>query len=459
MKKLHLLFVYFTFCLFSIFASPLDEDCLYLEQLFSEVSIDISLALDEKNLTSKDIVAEIKTIYQATASAKKEKQNGIDEKAFAEAINIIYSKYSYKNGHVNIFTENELFLPFEHSFIYYSDVYFTKENESYVVYKTYKNIKKGMHYSGSHENLFKTIYNNQTLYRYGTISSQLIKNSMIQVENKEYKVPVAGNAGITKTKKNYDFKKIDDCLYLKIDNCHYTDKALEEQFFIDSEEIIQNFQNSNSIIFDLRNNFGGFSKYLKQFTYALLYSSKSKENDQEFEEWNLALHSNHKRINTLTMINKTRSVGLAPEAYLNDCMSNLDQKYLTESFAEKPISSPWYKGKIYIITNPLTCSAAEEFILFLKNLYGSNAIIIGQNTYGSLDFPDVYSYVLPNSKIRLRLCAVDYRQSNILKEASWHGDTMGVFPDYWCKPKDIASVLAELSGKNELKDSLELLLK
>lgn len=456
MKKISFIFLFIIFSLFKFFANSLDDDCLYLENLFSEVSIDMSLSLEENKLTTHNIINELKNIYKNTSSPKEEKKDGIDKKALANAINIIYSKYSNKNGHVSILSDDNFFVPFEHQFIYYSNVYFVKENNSFVVYENYKNIKKGMIYTGNTDNLFKTLYNNQTLYRYGVFSSTIIKDSIIKIDNREIKIPVSGDVGSAKYRKDYDFKEIDNCLYLKIEECHYSDKTFEKQFFKDSEAMIKNFKNYNSIIFDLRNNLGGFSKYLDQFSYALIYDKKTKENDSEFEKWSRMLYSNHKRINTRTMINKTKSVGLAPTDYINQCLNNLDQKYLIEATEEEIKITPWYKGKIYILTNPLTCSVAEEFSLILKTLFGNNVIIIGQNTNGSLDFADVYTYILPHSKIQLRLCAVDYRESNILKEASWKGDTLGIFPDYWCKPQDIITILSELTGNKKLKTLIKL---
>lgn len=455
MKKAFLISIFLIISISSIFANPIDNDCDYLETLLSDVSIDMSLSLDENNLTTQEIIDEIKSIYNNTASAREEKKSGIDKKAFASAINEAYRKYSKINGHAAVLSGNDFFVPFEHQFIFYSDLYFTKENDSYIVYKNYKNIKKGMRYTGNIDNLFKTIQNNQILYRYGIFSTKKIKNSVISIDNKDFTLSVYGNTGSVKNRKDYDFKKIDNCIYLKIEKCSYSDKNLEKQFFADSEKIITDFKNTDSIIFDFRNNLGGFSKFLNQFSYALIFEEKTKENENKFDKWNRSITSGHKRINTRTMINKTISVGLAPSNYINYCLENIDNKYLVE--AEESVTlNPWYKGKIYIMINPLTCSAAEDFSLSLKKLFGDNVIIVGQNSNGSLDFTDVYRYILPDSRIQINLCAVDFRESNLLKEKCWHGDTKGIFPDYWCKPTDIVTILTELTGNKKLYNFIKM---
>lgn len=448
--------MFFILVFSNTFSKNFEDDCLYLETLLSDVAIDMSLSLDENNLNVKNVLARIKSQYKAKASSEIISKEGIDKKVFANVINETYAKYSNKNGHVAIKSEDEFLMPFSHQFVYYSDVYFTKENNSYIVYKNYKNIKKGTLYTGKTDNLFKTVYKNKILYRFGTFSSKIIKDSMISIENKLYKVPVYGDVGSVKYTKDYEFKKIDNCLYLKIENCDFSDKKLEKKFFEDTEKFSNEFKNTNTIIFDFRNNLGGYSKYLKPFSYSLIFNNKTDDNDLQFSKWNKYLQSGHKRINTKTMINKTISVGLLSSDYNTYCFQNLDKKYLVEGEVEQVNLTPWYKGKIYVLINPLSCSTSEEFILSLKKLFGSNVIVIGQNSNGSLDFPDVYGYILPASKIKLNLSAIDYRETNLLKEKSWHGDTMGVFPDYWCEPKDIVKTLSFLVGNKNLEKFIKL---
>ena len=456
MKKIYIAF-FLIFSISNIFATPFDDDCAYLETLFSDVAIDMSLYLEEKNLTSKDVIDEIKAAYKTKASPKIEQKEGIDKKAFASAINNAYAKYSIPNGHVSVFnaSSNDYFPVFSHQFVYYSDLFFVKENNSYIVYKNYKNIKKGMRYTGNPENILQTVYNNETLFRYAIFSPTIIKNSVVSIENKEYKVPVFGNVGSIKNRKDYDFKNIDNSIYLKIETCNYQNETQEKKFFNDSKKIIKDFPLAKNIIFDFRNNLGGFTKYLDQFLYALIYDKESKENDLEFSKWSRNLNAGEKRINTETMINKTRAVGLAPSDFLNYCLQNLETIYLEEIEEEQVTVTPWYNGKIYILINPLTCSAAEDFTLRLKKIFGTNVIIIGQNSNGGADFVDVYRYVLPNSKIRLSLCAVDFREVNLLRKECWHGDTMGIFPDYWCKPKEISTILSFLAENENLKKYIE----
>lgn len=279
---------------------------------------------------------------------------------------------------------------------------------------------------------------------------------MISVENKDYKIRVFNDIGSLKERKDYDLKKIDNSIYLKIEKNKYSDDEVQEkQFFNDSEKIIKEFQNTNSIIFDFRNNLGGTSKYLNHFLQALIYDEKTNEKDFEFTRWYNSLYAGEKRINTRMMINK--ATGRAPSEYINYYLENLDKKYLIKEEYEEVVINPWYKGKIYILINPLTTSAPEKFILVLKKVFGQNVIIIGQNSLGALEFTDTYDYLLPNSKIELRLSAVDYRNTLLLNtEKCWHGDTFGIFPDYWCIPQDIVTTLSYLTGNKNLEKYIKL---
>ena len=47
-------------------------------------------------------------------------------------------------------------------------------------------------------------------------------------------------------------------------------------------------------------------------------------------------------------------------------------------------------------------------------------------------------------------------KSKLLTEECWHGDTWGVFPDYWCEPKDIITVLSYLTKNKNLKNFIKL---
>lgn len=184
-----------------------------------------------------------------------------------------------------------------------------------------------MCYTGNTDNLLKTVHNNQTLFRFCIFFPTVIKNTMISVENKDYKIRVFNDIGSLKERKYYDFKKIDNSIYLKIEKNKYSDDEVQEkQFFNDSEKIIKEFQNTNSIIFDFRNNLGGTSKYLNHFLQALIYDEKTNEKDFEFTRWYNSLYAGEKRINTRMMINK--ATGRAPSEYINYYLENLDKNIL-----------------------------------------------------------------------------------------------------------------------------------
>ena len=110
--------------------------------------------------------------------------------------------------------------------------------------------------------------------------------------------------------------------------------------------------------------------------------------------------------------NKKRIAFLKKARFANEFTS-------TQSIYIEP-SGQSYKGKLYLLTSPLTASASETFILASQNI--ENAIRIGSNTEGILS--DVLSKRLPNGW--------EYRLSNEIYENvnGRNYEMSGIPPDY-----------------------------
>ena len=53
-------------------------------------------------------------------------------------------------------------------------------------------------------------------------------------------------------------------------------------------------------------------------------------------------------------------------------------------------------------------------------------------TGGLLDFGGAYTYILPDSKLKIHLCCSDLSEMMVLGQGSgWRGDTEGFYPDVW----------------------------
>ena len=63
--------------------------------------------------------------------------------------------------------------------------------------------------------------------------------------------------------------------------------------------------------------------------------------------------------------------------------------------------------------------------------------MLGEKSRGTADFGCIFGYLLPDSKIRLFLCAADYSDSAIMnRQFGWNGDTEGFYPDFWIFSED-----------------------
>ena len=53
-------------------------------------------------------------------------------------------------------------------------------------------------------------------------------------------------------------------------------------------------------------------------------------------------------------------------------------------------------------------------------------------TGGLLDFGGAYTYILPESKLKMCICCCDLSGMRVLGQGSgWRGDTEGFYPDVW----------------------------
>ena len=78
------------------------------------------------------------------------------------------------------------------------------------------------------------------------------------------------------------------------------------------------------------------------------------------------------------------------------------------------------------------------------------------NTSGCIDFGDVYTYELPNSKVKMHLAGSDMRRIPVFSQNShWHGDTKGFYPDYWAGNAEVLDTLVSLTGDAELRTALK----
>ena len=113
-----------------------------------------------------------------------------------------------------------------------------------------------------------------------------------------------------------------------------------------------------------------------------------------------------------------------------------------------------FAGNLIIIVDKQSASVSESLIFKAKKVLGSNrVIVIGENTAGCHTYMDVCKYILPNSKISLKLGA----QKDLLPSLSsnWHGEGIGFYPDYWSTSQDLNETIFLVTQDEEMKQKLK----
>lgn len=102
-----------------------------------------------------------------------------------------------------------------------------------------------------------------------------------------------------------------------------------------------------------------------------------------------------------------------------------------------------YTGKIILLTDTATASAAEETVLLFRSLYSDTdqLYVIGENTLGGLEYGNSLTYYLPNSGI-----TVNIPSTQLIVKDTQFTDGIGFYPDYWSTGEDITATVQAITG-------------
>lgn len=439
-----ILFVFYAFCFKRVDVNKIDGDLEKLSGVFRESSVDIAQSIDE-GLDLDALLAEIKKEY--AKSVKKHKlfmsinENGIAENRLATCISQVLSKsLTHPNGHLYFTSPYETFFPFLSYVAYDSGVVLEKTGSEYRVYSSKDDhIKEGMLYTGNEGNLFRTIIDGKELYRYGLFANEYFTVSPISIEDKDYKVKITYNQGSVDEVENLSYSIEGDTLFVNFRSCEWHTQAEQERLFEVIENIAKIIKEGKTklVVFDLRSNTGGYTTIPYLLFGALVCGTTDENSDDfiEYIEYYEYLNSNQICINTKASRSRLSLQGQGDANLTRYLLTKTDEKYTVLADPEKEYItqiSPLYDGKILLITDLYTSSAAEEFVLLSKTAFPEQTIIVGQNTRGALDYANVFQFKLPDSKLSFLISLIDNTKSPLLKDCpTWMGDTKGCLPDYW----------------------------
>lgn len=426
----------FISCSRFVSTEPIEKDCEYLKTLLPEASIDFSLAVDD-GLDMDEFLNLVRKTYKIGSAHKfrhsKIDDNGINSVAFANAITWSIQNYlPRKDGHISVTADDTGFYPFYRQRFFISDIFFEKIGDEYfVTHSSKKGISEGMKYTGDKKNIVQTFSDGQIKYRYIFFSEFLPWFKVnINLNDKNIKISVRENELYPRKGKDIWYEEEEDVLTVVVKTFHPRLEKNIEDYEKTIEEICSFINNYSTVVFDLRDNNGGFDSYFMPILSTMIFGELNPNNERNLllREY---LSAGEKELLTKTVSGRVIAEG---NMMSNHYLKHKEERYFVFKEPEEKLdfSTRAFKGKIFVITNSYTVSAAETALAAMKYYFPDNVIHLGSKTAGMLDFGGSYVYVLPDSKVRLTLCYIDNTAKTILApENGWRGDTEGFYPDFW----------------------------
>ena len=437
---------------------PIEHDCEVLKEYLQDASIDVSLAIDD-GLDIDNLISNIKTEYlnyyvplSKKNNTESQDEKGIYREAFSASIAwVLQNNLPIKNAHNGIIYKEKEKNTVYTKYTFASDIYFElKENEYYVISSNVNEINQGMKYTGDKKNIVKSIENNKIVYRYVYFYEANIEEGKINIENVEYTIPVKFCVFRSDKEDIISYEIKNNNLFVTINLCETRTEEQKKKYEDTVKQISQEIFRTNNVIFDLRNNSGGYLNMLYPIIDSLVLGPDYGKKENDCIELNAIINSGSKVLNTKTI----RNTSLLSNNN-NFLINHKDERYPVYNPSINNNFIPNYSGNIIVIQSTGTCSAAEHFIAVLQYIFKNQMTIIGQKSNGLLDFGGSLGYMLPDSKIKLNLSYIDQRSLLILKEnKKWHGDTEGFYPDYWYFSNDLNFL--ELFLNENIKKDLQL---
>ena len=446
----------------------------------------------------KNDVSSLKYLLQTSYSGYEDAlTRGLDLEKFEKNIlsefsNSIYDKNSINTDKICDVVYNELknFIIDSHFTLYslnsyyslcirnrilYSNIYVREKNGKYfVVESDIPEIKKKSEFTGSKENLFLYPARGKNIYRIGyvkTVENSKQKNIeeiiKINFDNYDFDVKVKDYDAI-EIKNGWYFgeQKTKKSVYVSSSSFTEPPKMSAYKSYFDKAtkkyiDVAKNFNSKDYVIIDLRSNNGGFANYSLELFYKM-YTGLYNEN-LEYQYDRIRDHFESRYYLDSVGVVKAKYVYLKnlnpKDEFLNEYINAINDmsknpiRYLLKEKTEKIfIGEKKYNGKIIIIADRNTMSAAESTIICAKALFGNNCYLVGENSNGCHAYGGVYTYQLPNGSLAVRLSNIKY--DFILNNKVINIEGIGFTPDYWSTNEDLLETLVAITGDKSLRKVL-----
>lgn len=438
----------------------IDYFCYYLKTAYIGYKTLLQNNFNESNL--KD---HFRKIYS--------QEENIDTKILLNEL-IDYMKPYITDGHFSINgtsgKENNYLL--EKNIILYTNTFFEKINNEYILIETDSpKLLKGQKYTGNEAHLYYYPSKNRNAYRLGVISDRKPNIYSFSINNEEILLPVFDDGCISSSFGiKYSSFETEKTGYVRISSFLLPEKKSKfrkgaEIIFDKFIKLADKWNEKEFIILDLRCNFGGEMNNPQFFLYNLSTNELKTFDKKEFKKVDTFFEKYFTPKTSLdspsvlqAVINFTNKYDVINSNYYKKIATTKLKQHKIQpkierwktDFNESLKNLPQYEGKLIFLIDRNTISAPELFIIYAKRIWGNeNVIVIGENSYGSLEYGEIYEYLLPNSYIFLQLGS---EQEDFLKDFSiWRGDGLGIFPDCWTTIEDINKSIYFYTNDEDLK--------
>jgi hypothetical protein len=434
----------------------INEDCEYLKKYVTNAYANYDLDV-EKGFDIDETIKTIKSSYKKNYGYK----NNLRINDFGWLIGFTLGQdLPIKDNHLTIKTPEFDSTLFSQENAYYSDIYFEKVGTEYKIkYSSLVNFSKGMTYTDDEQYLVPVFYKNEWLYRYVLLQDSFINDVSININNCKKKIETKRNSLINIPRKEIGYKSTDKNIYISLGTCDVSDRIVREFVIKQILLVIEKLKNENlekNVILDIRNNTGGREEIIDSLIFGIFYRETYSSNRNYEEMFEVGEKGSFQLFSKET--EEANNIQL-PESKRNKNLENY-QKHILGSPTDRLNYLPQFgnekmKGKLYILMDRRTVSAAEFGIAFAYMINKNKIVLVGEKTIGAGSSNYHLSYTLPNSKIQIRLGNYSYYYTTSLSQNKrWNGDTKGFYPDYWCTQDTILPTLIELTKDEKLATEL-----
>lgn len=397
--------------------------------------------------------------------------------------------------------------------VYYSDIFVQKTGDSFEICEIGEKsekfgIKKGEKYDGDMKNLFYYPAKGSEVYRIGEIAKARLpsysmmykegddkinvfpaeeKTLTVQIGGKKREIVVKSEVPVSiRETVRYGEKETEDSAYISLS--HFMPPESDSVYRKGSDrnftrfmEAASKFQGKKNLIVDLRSNSGGNSNYGDKFFTRLYVPQSDGLEEDDLKRYSdgivLKVWSKNDFVFPLSFLSPANSQNALMWGSLfyaskkddlkyakkivafqkkSPCKITYNSEFAVPKIAEQALPAlekPAFTGKLIIIIDRNSASASELFIQNAKNIFGSQCLVVGENSTGCIEYGSVFLYRLPESKIFVSISSMDL-SGNLSNIENWHGEGFGMYPEIWSCGADLLDTLVFVTGDKKLRNKI-----